>query len=108
MDSDSLQLILGGTAHEKQLPDGKRPHLLRDLIGKEGVAHVGLPEIGGHLGQKFVGGNPDIHGKTQLPADAFTDLIGRSPWIPEEMDGGAHVQKRFVDAEFFNIRGVVG
>lgn len=60
----------------KQIPDGKRPHLLGDFFGKKGVDTIRLCEIRGHLCKEPVGGNTVIHCKTEAVPDMFTDDMG--------------------------------
>ena len=46
------------------------------LLGKQGMAFIRFLKVGGHRGQKLVGGDSDTYRESQFLFDAFPNFIG--------------------------------
>ena len=104
--SKAFHLFLGSPSHKEKLPDGQRPHLFRHFLQKQGMALVRLFKIRGHLGQKFVAGNTDVHSESQFPPDPFPYPVGCCQRVAKKMDGSCHIQEDLINAEFFMVRRI--
>ena len=70
------------------------------------MAFIRLFKVRGHLGQQFIAGDTDVHGKAKFILNPLPYLAGSGQGLPEEVDGFRHVQEYLINTEFLMVRGV--
>ena len=105
-DAGLYQFLLGGSSQGQKIPYREGPHLLRDLLRKQGVHSVRLLKIRGHFCQQFIDRYADIHCETQFPPDPVLYLTGCGDGIRVDQLRPAHIQKHLVYGKRFHGRRV--
>ena len=68
---------------------------------------VRLFKVRSHFCQKLVGRNADIYREIQLTGNSSAYGVCGFSGISKQVNGLCHVQECLVNAEFFNVRGIV-
>ena len=97
-----VKLVRGSRAHAPQALDRKVSEELLFVSERDLHQTVGFVQVGGDLGEKFVGCDSDGCAKSLLFSNAPSYLESELPTLPEQPYASGHVEKSFVDRDLFH------
>ena len=101
------QFLCSRTTHEKQVADGKPPHLLLYLFLPQRMDPVRLLEVGRHLCQQLIFRDSDIDRKSQHIPDLIPDPLCGSLGAAPQLFCSAHVHECLVHGILLHVRRVL-
>ena len=105
VDSVGRQAFFRLFPHPQEVPHAQGPHLFLHLFFPEGVDLIRFLEVGGHLGQQFVGADSYIYREAQgVPHLVFQPGGHLHRVVP--LAAEAHVYKALIDTELLQDGGV--
>ncbi len=98
MDSQRVKRPFRGPSDQKQVPDRKLPHFIRNFMRKQGMHQVRLFEIACHLGKQFVSGDSHIYRKSELTVNLILYARGSLHGRAKQLFRSSHVDKALINA----------
>ena len=103
MEAHLIQLLRCSRTAAKKIPHLQRPHLLADFLRVKGMHPVRFLEITGHLCQKFILGNTDIHGKAEPAFHCVLYPDSQRQRLFPVMNQAAYIQICLINGSLLNL-----
>ena len=103
-DTSSLEHFRRLRPHAPQCPDGQWMQKLQHSIRRNLAHAIGLGRIRGELGDELCRPDTDGARQTRLGQNAMPYFVGNERSVANRTSGAADIEKRFVDAEWFDER----